>query len=99
MKKLNVGKELVKRTKRFNEILENQPEPKAKLDAGDFAICQKGELGLILWKKTCIEKRTNKKYFLYYGINLNSGKLGLNWQSKNPTKVNKNYVKNQFKGV
>jgi len=96
MKKLNVDKELVKRTKRFNEILETQPEPKDKLDIGDFAICQKGELGLILWKKICIEKRTNKKYFIYYGINLTSDKLGLNWQSKNPKKVNKNYVKNQF---
>lgn len=97
MKKLEVGKELVKRTKLFNKILETQPEPKDKLNIGDFAVCQKNELGLILWKKICIEKRTNKKYFLYHGINLTSNKLGLNWQSKNPKKVNKNYVKKAFK--
>lgn len=68
-----------------------------KIKIGDFATCQKGELGLVLWESLCAEKRTNKKYILYHGINLTSGKMGLNWQSKNPTKVNKNYLKKQFK--
>lgn len=68
------------------------------INIGDFAICQKGELGLILWEHISIEKRTGKKYILYHGINLTPGsKFGLNWQSKFPTKVNKKYVKKQFK--
>lgn len=67
------------------------------INIGDFALCQKGELGLILWEHICIEKRTNRKYVLYHGINLTSDKIGKNWQSKNPTKVNKNYIKKQFK--
>ena len=68
-----------------------------QINIGDFATCQKGELGLILWSSVCIEKRTNKKYVLYHGVNLSPKKLGQNWQSKNPTKVNKSYVKKQFK--
>lgn len=68
-----------------------------KIGIGDFAICQKGELGLILWEKVCVDKRTKKKYILYHGINLNPDKIGLNWQSRNPTKVNKSYVKKMFK--
>jgi hypothetical protein len=68
-----------------------------KIKIGDFATCQKGELGLILFEKSCKEKRTGKNYILYHGINLTLGKIGQNWQSKNPIKVNKKYLKKQFK--
>lgn len=68
-----------------------------KINIGDFATCQKGELGLILWEHACKDKRTNRSYILYHGINLSPDKFGLNWQSRYPTKVNKNYVKKMFK--
>ena len=68
-----------------------------KLNIGDFATCQKGELGLILWETVCVDKRTKKKFILYHGVNLNPSKVGLNWQSRNPTKVTKTYVKRMFK--
>jgi hypothetical protein len=68
-----------------------------KINIGDFATCQKGELGLILWEHQCRDKRSNKPYVLYHGINLSREKFGLNWQSKNPTKVSKNHVKKLFK--
>lgn len=68
-----------------------------KINIGDFATCQKGELGLVLWERPFQDKRTNKPYILYSGINLSPDKFGLNWQSKSPTKVNKNYVKKMFK--
>lgn len=68
-----------------------------KINIGDFATCQKGELGLILHEHLCKDKRFNKPYILYHGINLTPGKVGLNWQSRSPTKVNKNYVKKLFK--
>lgn len=68
-----------------------------KINIGDFATCQKGELGLILWEHPAKDKRTNRPYILYHGINLSRDKFGLNWQSRYPTKVNKNYVKKLFK--
>lgn len=67
------------------------------IDIGDFATCQKGELGLILWEKVCVDKRTKKKYILYHGINLNPDKIGLNWQSRSPTKVTKSQAKRLFR--
>lgn len=68
-----------------------------KVNIGDFATCQRGELGLILWQHPCKDKRTNKPYFLYHGINLSPGKIGKNWQSRSPTKVTKSHVKKMFK--
>lgn len=57
---------------------------------GAFAVCQKGELGLVLWQHNCTDKRTKKQYVLYHGINLMCGKkFGLNWQSKNPKFITK----------
>lgn len=70
-----------------------------KIGIGDFATCRKGELGLILWERPCRDKRTNRLYVLYHGINLSPDKFGLNWQSRNPTKVNKSHVKKMFKPV
>lgn len=70
-----------------------------KIGIGDFATCQRGELGLILWETICVDKRSKRKYILYHGVNLNPGKVGLNWQSKNPTRVTKNHVKKMFKPV
>lgn len=67
-----------------------------ELNIGDFAVCQKGELGLILWKTPSKIKRTNKSCILYHGLNLTEGKIGKNWQSQYPKKVTKNYVKKQF---
>lgn len=65
-----------------------------KISIGDFAFCQKGELGLILWEHKCILKRTKKSYILYHGINLTPGKKwGLNWQSVNPKKITKSQLK------
>lgn len=63
---------------------------------GDFALCSNKELGLVLWQTICTEKRTNKKYILYHGVNLTGNKIGLNWQSRNPKKVSKTYVKRMF---
>lgn len=68
-----------------------------QVNIGDFATCQKGELGLVLWEHACKDKRTNRPYILYHGINLSPDKFGKNWQSKNPTKVSKNHVKKMFK--
>lgn len=70
-----------------------------KLSFGDFALCQKDEVGLILWNNEYIDKRTKKKYILYSGINLTPGsKFGLNWQSKNPKKITKSYLKKIIDG-
>lgn len=66
------------------------------INIGDFALCQKGDLGLVLWYSICVEKRTNKKYILYHGINLTGRKIGLNWQSRNPKKVSQSYVRKMF---
>lgn len=63
---------------------------------GDFALCSNNELGLVLWQTICTEKRTNKKYILYHGVNLTGKKIGLNWQSRNPKKVSKTYVRRMF---
>lgn len=62
-------------------------------------ICQKGELGLILWQKECIYKRIKTKYTLYHGINLSKGKIGLNWQSKDPKFITKSKFKKIFEGI
>lgn len=70
-----------------------------KINIGDFATCRKGELGLVLWETVCVDKRSRRKYILYHGVNLNTGKVGQNWQSRNPTKVTKAHVKKMFKPV
>lgn len=70
-----------------------------KLNVGDFAFCEKGYLGLVLWKHDAVIKRTKKKYTLYSGINLTPGKRwGLNWQSKSPQKATKTQLKNIMEG-
>lgn len=68
-----------------------------KINIGDFATCQRGELGLVLWETVCVDKRSRRKYILYHGINLNPDKIGLNWQSRSPKKATKSYVKKIFK--
>lgn len=68
-----------------------------EIGIGDFATCQRGELGLILWEHPQKDKRTNRPYILYHGINLSPGKVGQNWQSKSPTKVTKAQAKRLIK--
>jgi FKBP-type peptidyl-prolyl cis-trans isomerase len=64
---------------------------KSESKIGSFAVCQKGELGLVLWQHNCIDKRSKKAYILYHGINLMQGKkFGSNWQSRNPNFLTKN---------
>lgn len=70
-----------------------------KLNVGDFAFCDKGDLGLVLWKNQFVTKRTKKKYTLYSGINLTPGKRwGLNWQSKSPQKATRTQLKKVMEG-
>ena len=72
---------------------------KSDIKIGDFALCQKQELGVVLWEHVCKNQRTNRKYILYSGLNLTPGpKFGLNWQSKNPKKVTKAQMRNMLKG-
>lgn len=72
-------------------------EQVTKIGIGDFATCQRGELGLILWEHPQKDKRTNRPYILYHGINLSPGKVGKNWQSKSPAKVTKSQAKRLIK--
>lgn len=72
---------------------------KTKVSVGDFAFCQKGEFGLILWCTKTVSKRTKTIRILYHGINLTPGpRWGLNWQSYLPKKATKRDLKKIMEG-
>jgi len=51
-------------------------------NVGDAALCRAGFIGLIL------KKKKTRAGYLYTGIHLRIDKIGMKWQSQEPTKLN-----------